>query len=83
MKVPSDLSVFKLLDSRLDMLGARQKSVAENVANANTPGFVPRDVDMTEFKRSLTRQNASSVGSVGLAVTNSGHMAGKTARRVR
>jgi flagellar basal-body rod protein FlgB len=77
MKVPSDLSVFKLLDSRLDMLGARQKSVAENVANANTPGFVPRDVDMNDFKRSLTRQTSGSVGIVGLAVTNTGHLQGK------
>ena len=76
MKVPSDLSVFKLLTSRLEMLGSRQKTVAENVANANTPGYVPRDIDMADFQRSLSRYSGPSVGAVGLATTNSGHIEG-------
>lgn len=74
MKLPGDLSVFQMLDARLDMLGTRQKTVAENVANVNTPGYVPRDVDQASFKRSLSRYSSPSVGGVGLAVTNSGHI---------
>ena len=76
MKLPSDLSVFRLLDQRLNMLQARQSSVAENVANANTPGFVPTDVDQASFERTLQRHTSPSVGNVGLAVTRSGHMEG-------
>ena len=76
MKLPSDLSAFNLLTSRLDMLGQRQKSVAENVANANTPGYVPEDVDMTTFERSVSRYQNPSVGRVGLATTSSQHLKG-------
>lgn len=74
MKLPGDLSVFKLLDSRLEMLGQRQKSVAENVANANTPGYVPEDVDMASFQRSLERYGTARTRGVGLSTTDAGHI---------
>lgn len=77
MKLPSDLSVFNLLTSRLNMLETRQKTVAENVANANTPGFVPRDVDMTSFDRVLQRQAAPSVSKMVLNASRAGHFDGK------
>lgn len=76
MKLPSDLSVFKMLDARLNMLETRQKTVAENVANANTPGYVPRDVDQRSFQQALSRQSAAGTGPVRLAVTQEGHLAG-------
>ena len=76
--MPSDLSVFQLLTSRLNMLETRQKTVAENVANANTPGYVPRDVDMASFDRVLDRYNSPSVGKIGLATTREGHFHGNT-----
>lgn len=63
------------------MLGTRQRVVAENVANVNTPGFVPRDVDQSEFQRSLNRYSSPSVGSIGLATTREGHITGKLAPR--
>lgn len=75
MKLPGNLSVFSLLDARLNMLETRQKSVAENVANANTPGYVPQDVDQSEFARSLSRYKAPEANPVGLAVTRAKHIA--------
>ncbi|MDF1682106.1 flagellar basal body protein [Ponticaulis sp.] len=77
--MPSDLSVFQLLNNRLNMLETRQKTVAENVANANTPGYVPNDVDQAAFERSLSRYSQPSVGSVGLATTQNGHIQGTAA----
>lgn len=77
MKLPSDLSVFQLLTSRLNMLETRQRTVAENVANANTPGYVPTDVDMASFEKVLGRHSTPKAGKVGLAVTSSGHMVGR------
>ena len=76
MKLPSDLSVFQMLNSRLNMLETRQKTVAENVANANTAGYVPNDVDMASFERVLERQNTPRVGGVSVRTTHSGHIAG-------
>ena len=79
MLLPGDLSVFQLLNQRLDMLQTRQRTVAENVANANTPGYVPSDVDQAAFERSLSRYASPSAGSVGLATTHSGHISGTSA----
>lgn len=38
------LPLIEKLKARLHFHQARQKVLAENVANADTPGFVPRDV---------------------------------------
>lgn len=67
-------SFFGLLRSRLDQLSQRQQLIAENIANASTPGYRPRDVDTAGFERML----ASAGGGRGLAMTrtNPGHMTG-------
>jgi flagellar basal-body rod protein FlgB len=39
-----DMSIFAMLKSRLGYLSDRQKLIAENVANADTPGYAPRDL---------------------------------------
>lgn len=63
---------FGLLRQRLDHLSERQRLISENIANASTPGFRPRDIDTAGFDRML----ASAAGGRGLAMTrtNAGHM---------
>ena len=63
---------FGLLRARLDQLSERQRLIAENIANASTPGYRPRDVDTAGFERLL----ASSAGGRGLMMsrTHAGHM---------
>lgn len=63
---------FSLLRARLDHLSERQRLIAENIANATTPGYRPRDLDTSAFERLL----ASAGGGRGLAMarTNDGHM---------
>jgi len=63
---------FGMLRARLDQLSERQQLIAENIANASTPGYRPRDLDTSGFERML----ASSAGGRGLTMsrTNSGHM---------
>lgn len=64
---------FSLLRTRLDHLSERQRLISENIANASTPGYRPRDIDTSGFERML----ASTAGGRGLAMarTNAGHMA--------
>ena len=64
---------FGMLRARLDQLSERQRLIAENIANASTPGYRPRDVDTAGFERMLA--SASSGGGMTLARTNPGHMA--------
>jgi len=54
-----DTPYFALLRARLDYLGDRQKLIAENIANASTPGFTPRDLDSASFERAMERATKS------------------------
>lgn len=63
---------FGMLRARLDHLSERQRLIAENIANASTPGYRPRDLDTSGFEHML----ASAAGGRGLAMvrTNPMHM---------
>ena len=65
---------FGLLRQRLDQLSQRQQLIAENIANASTPGYRPRDLDTAAFERMLSSQASGGGGGITLARTNSGHM---------
>jgi flagellar basal-body rod protein FlgB len=66
---------FSILRQRLDFLGERQKLVAENLANASTPGYRPRDLDTKAFERAIEAQaRVTSGGRLAMARTQDGHM---------
>ena len=69
----ANTSFFGTLRTRLDQLSQRQRLISENIANASTPGYVPRDLDTTSFDRALAQQ----AGGAGLRMTrtNAMHMA--------
>lgn len=50
--------IFDLLGKRMDWLGQRQKVLAQNVANADTPEYVPHDLKPQDFRRLVERQHA-------------------------
>ena len=62
------------LESYLDLLSVRQKLIASNIANADTPGYKTRDVDFqTEFQ-SLLQGGQAHAGEVpGLKTKNDGN----------
>lgn len=53
------------LTSRMNFLAARQATVAGNIANASTPGYLSRD---------LVAPSNGDNGAFGMAVTNAQHM---------
>ena len=61
------------LERYMDLLSARQKLVASNIANADTPGYRTRDIDFqTEFQNAAGL--APNVVEVdGLPVKNDGN----------
>lgn len=77
MPDPTQMTVFSLMKARLQMLGERQKVIAENVANVSTPGFTPADIDQTAFAATLQRMTgrAQGPGRVAMVATQAGHMA--------
>lgn len=74
MVSPTDMSVFSLLKARLEMLGDRQKVIAENVANVSTPGYVPQDVDTDAFAAAMRAHTGGAGASTAMTVTNGKHM---------
>lgn len=73
-----DIPLFAMLKGRMGYLSARQRVIAENVANADTPGFTPRDIRPPSFEQTLRAGGVttSGAGTGGLARTNAAHMAG-------
>jgi flagellar basal-body rod protein FlgB len=53
---PDDIPLFAMLKSRLGYLSQRQKVIAQNVANADTPDYQPRDLKAYSFQASLASQ---------------------------
>jgi flagellar basal-body rod protein FlgB len=65
---------FGMLRARLDQLSERQRLIAENIANASTPGYRPRDVDTAGFERAMASAAQARSGATTIARTNPGHM---------
>jgi flagellar basal-body rod protein FlgB len=61
------------LERYMDLLSARQKLVASNVANADTPGYKTQDIDFqSEFANAMSgAPRATAVN--GLVVKNDGN----------
>ena len=59
---------------RLSWLGQRQQVLANNVANADTPGYRARDLKALSFKKVLGGEGAK----LGMAATNAAHLAGQS-----
>ncbi len=68
----SDMNYFQALNTRMTWLNQRQRLLAENVANANTPGFLAKDLAEPNF-RDLLRK---SVAPIALARTAGKHIQG-------
>jgi len=67
----SDLPLLDQIKGRLSWLDERQRVIAQNVANSDTPGFVGRDLKApTDFAAAL-RQG----GALQMARTSANHIA--------
>ena len=66
------ISLLDALHSRMGWLSGRQKIVAENVANASTPGYKPHDLTPQDFGSLM--QGDTGQGTLGLSMTNAMHI---------
>ncbi len=62
------------IEHYMDLLSARQKLVASNIANVDTPGYKTKDIDFQFEFMSLTKDAAPNVvDAPGLLVRNDGN----------
>jgi flagellar basal-body rod protein FlgB len=72
-----DIPLMSMLKTRMSWLHQRQDVLAQNVANADTPGFVARDLKALDFDDTMRSQMMNKGAS--LAVTNARHIEIKSA----
>ncbi|MEK7772740.1 MAG: flagellar basal body rod protein FlgB [Deltaproteobacteria bacterium] len=65
-----------LLGNALDLRASRQKILASNIANQETPGYRARDIS---FEEELEKRDGAGRAGVILASTNAGHIRGASA----
>jgi flagellar basal-body rod protein FlgB len=65
----SEIPIFSMLRTRMQWHQQRQQLLSENVANANTPKFVPRDLAPPDFS------HAQPQAALSLARTSASHLA--------
>src|ERR1051325_939151 len=61
------------LERYMDLLSARQRLVASNIANADTPGYHTRDIDFQSELQDAAGGQPRILESGGLAVKNDGN----------
>jgi flagellar basal-body rod protein FlgB len=69
----SQTQFFGLLRARLNQLSERQRLISENIANASTPGYRPRDLDTSAFERMLASAG-NNEGGLQMVRTSATHM---------
>ncbi len=67
-------TMFQMMKQRMEHSVERQKVLSQNLANANTPKYLPKDVRNLDFKNELRR--ASGLTPVA---TNPSHLQGMRA----
>jgi flagellar basal-body rod protein FlgB len=67
----ADIPIFSMLRTRMQWHQERQRVLAENVSNADTPAFRPQDLAEPKFDRPATALTAPA-----LVRTDAGHIAG-------
>ena len=65
----NNLTIFQMANKELNYLTERQKVLAANLANSNTPGYVAKDLEKPQFAEVLKNK-------LTLARTNEKHMSG-------
>lgn len=78
---PTDAPLFRLLSARLGWLSQRQAVLAQNIANADTPDYRPKDLQAKNFLR-LVEGHAGRSGRVAINRTDQNHLEGKASTRI-
>jgi flagellar basal-body rod protein FlgB len=73
------IALFRLASDRMQYLAERQALIARNIANADTPNYVARDLTSFTFDSALAAQSGGSVptgGKLAMTLTSGGHLGG-------
>lgn len=68
-----NIGLMKAIGARMDYLNERQRIISQNIANADTPNYRPKDLKPIDFSSVL--KGLDNNGGLRLAAPSSGHTA--------
>lgn len=77
----SNMPLMKAMAAKMDYLDKRQQILAQNMANANTPGYQSKDLTKVDFGATLKKISNTGTLNVSLEATNARHLPGPDAVR--
>lgn len=66
------LALFRAIGAKMNYLNQRQRVIAQNISNADTPGYKPQDLVKEDFGEVLKKVNQTN--AVRIERTNTGHI---------
>lgn len=76
-----NIGLFKAIGAKMQYLNARQTVISQNIANADTPDYKPKDlkkVDFSDVLGNVGKNNARGVRNVTMKATSAGHLGGSS-----
>jgi len=70
-------NTYRFQQQALSLLTRRQDVLASNIANADTPGYLARDIDFQQQLKTAMTQPSFSEKGVSLSLTSDKHIASK------
>jgi len=78
---PTNAPLFKLLSARMGWLTQRQGVLAQNIANADTPDYRPRDLRERDFQK-LAKSFSGTSTRLPITRTVNNHLLGGVSARI-
>ncbi len=69
-----NISLFQAMNAKMSYLAERQKIISQNVANADTPGYMAQDLGKVDFSK-LVENISKDKMHVSMESSNPGHLA--------
>ena len=79
----NQLPIFSLISKKMSYLNRKQESIAQNLANSDTPGYRAQMVDEPDFSSYLSGSGTTTSGSkIKMATTSPEHIKGGAVLRL-
>ena len=77
------IALFKAIGAKMEYLSQRQNIISQNIANADTPGYQPKDLKPVDFGQTVKNITGDTGGQKAISMTTTDPMhlptLGKTA----
>jgi flagellar basal-body rod protein FlgB len=79
----NNLKLFHAMKENMDWLSQRQRLIAQNISNADTPNYEAKDLKVLDFKKVINELNGGSLSdgtkAMTLTLTNQAQIKGTVA----